>query len=316
MRVIAQDALELGERGVEVASLTQQGRRARSASCSLASSSSSGTRSSTARAAKAAVSRSPIRVASCCTRIITSRRMGATFAASCACASASVSLAEMLRDDRAAQRDLVVTEHGLARAEVAIDQLRGRVVAEPEREPTARVEGPDVAGILDEREVVGARGLIEGAELLGEARDLEPRDRAELSGLRATRAHRGDLAERGQIARCAVHVREHAERGRVPRLGAPQLGRELVRGLEIAGHLGAIEPRREVELAALRLGRGRPAARGRLEQPGAIGGARRDRGVLVELRGVCKTADRLVAPRERQLRGRDRSDRRRAPARS
>ena len=66
-------------------------------------------------------------------------------------------------------------------------------VAEPERERAARVERADVAGILDQREVVRARGLVELAELLGEPRDLEPRAARAPRDTGAARAHRRQL---------------------------------------------------------------------------------------------------------------------------
>src|SRR5262249_21969752 len=66
--------------------------------------------------------------------------------------------AELLGDDRATQRELVVAEHGFAAAEVAVDQVGGGEVAEPERERATRVECADVPRVLDQRQGVGARG--------------------------------------------------------------------------------------------------------------------------------------------------------------
>ncbi len=84
---------------------------------------------------------------------------------------------------------------------------------------------------------------------------------------------------------------EHAERGGMAGLGAPQLMREIDRGVAIAGLFGAIEADREVVLGRRRGlrnrgGRGRARARRGFEQAGAIARTRARGGVLVHARRV------------------------------
>ena len=77
-----------------------------------------------------------------------------------------------------------------------------------------------MARILDQREVVAARGLGELAELLGEPRDIEPRVRTLRRALRLVRAHGGELGERVEIRRENEVARDHAERRGVSRIAA------------------------------------------------------------------------------------------------
>ena len=213
--------------------------------------------------------------------------------------------AELLRDDRSPQRELVVTEHALACAEVAVDEIGGRPVPEPVCERATRVERIDVSRIFDQREIVCARGLAELAELLGESRDLEPCGGTLFGNRGASGPQRRELGERGEIAAESVRAREDAERSAIAGLAAPELMSECERGIGVAGVLRLVELLREIRSRGRVVDRG-PTPRGGCEQRGAIGGTCRARGLLVELGGLGVAADRLVAPGERRARGGDR----------
>ena len=128
-----------------------------------------------------------MRVASSWTRITTSRRPGARLAARLRELERLAVAAELLGDDRAAQRELVVAEHALAGPEVAVDEVGGRAVAEPERERAARVERADVAGVFDQREVVRARRLDRARRAPRRAARPRATPRALVGGLGAAR---------------------------------------------------------------------------------------------------------------------------------
>src|SRR5439155_7577728 len=104
--------------------------------------------------------------------------------------------------------------------------------------------------------------------------------------------------ERCEIAGAAMHGREHAERGGMPGLGAPQLVREIDRGLTISRRFGLLE--RFGELAVPRCGGGSGAiSSGGLIENNAVGRSCSVGCLVEQARRIDVATDGLVAPRER-----------------
>ena len=207
--------------------------------------------------------------------------------------------AEMLGNERATERELLVAEHALAGSEIAIDEIGGRPISELERQGATRIEGIGVARIFDQGEVVGARRFAVSAELVAKTRDVEPRRGLLRRDVRLRNAQGGELGERGEVARHPMVACEHAERGRMAELGAPQLVCEIERGFAVAGDLGGVEARRERRLGVDDFDV-RAAAGCAREELGPVGGARGRRRFFVEPCGFTAAPDRFVALCERR----------------
>ena len=108
-------------------------------------------------------------------------------------------------------------------------------------------------------------------------------------------------AARSPAPRCTVASTRNA--AGMTGLGAPQLVREVERGLAIAGGLGACRAARRARRARGCASRARGCARPLDSSAMRSAGARAARGFVEQLRGIGVAADRFVAARERRLRG-------------
>ena len=197
-----------------------------------------------------------------------------------------------------------VAEHALAGGEIAIDQVGRRPVAELERERAARVERADVARAP--RSVRGRRRAPPGRACRAPRRAARPRATRSRARRRPRRCSRARVvssvsAARSPAVRC--DVREHAERRRRGR------ARRAIAGARAssAPSMSPAASARSSWAARSRRSRRRVAAARRASAASSrlarSAGARRRGCLLEQLRGIGVTADRLVAARERQLRG-------------